>query len=59
MLFPSYLFCACLGLLDCVGNLFGEFLHFGRFHFDVVMKVEVGLGLHGDEVDVSVGHFKA
>ena len=48
-----------MGLLDCVGNLFGEFLHFGRFHFDVVMKVEVGLGLHGDEVDVSVGHFKA
>ena len=32
---------------------------FERFHLDMVMEVEVCLGLHGHEVDVGVGYFQS
>ena len=51
----------CIALLQFDGacNLGGKSLHFGGFHLDVVVEVEVGLGLHGDEVDVGVGYFQS
>lgn len=51
---------AVIGVLfDGVGYLLRQSSHFSGFHLDVVMEVEVGFGLHGDKVDVGVGHFKA
>ena len=46
-------------LFDGVGYLLCQSSHFSGFHLDVVMEIEVGFGLHGDKVDVGVGHFKA
>ena len=45
-------------LFDGFGYLVGEGLHLLRRHFDVVVEVEVGLGLHGHEVDVGVRDFQ-
>ena len=42
-----------------MGYLLGQGLHLVGLHLDVVVEVEVGLGLHGDEVDVGVWHFEA
>lgn len=46
-------------LFDGVGYLLCQSCHFSGFHLDVVMEVEVGFGLHGDKVDVGVGHLEA
>ena len=44
---------------DGCGYLSSEGFHLVGFHFDVVVEVEVGFGLHGDEVDVCVGYFES
>lgn len=44
--------------VDSFGYLVGEGLHFIGCHFDVVVEVEVGLGLHGHKVDVGMRHLQ-
>ena len=57
---PSPFLCVmCRDLLfDGFGYFVGQSFHFVGFHLDVVMEIEVSFGLHGNKVDVGVGHFE-
>ena len=55
---PSLRKCVPL-LFDSGCYLLGQLFHFFRLHFDMVVEVQICLGLHGHEVNMGVGHFQS